>query len=74
MEYTNKKGQKYFLHGKVVVLRGGNRKQQIHWFARAIDKKTVVAQLPKGFKVVENTKTGLPVLKRVGEFHRAIKG
>ncbi len=59
---TNTKGQTYFLHGKMVTLRGG-RKQQIYYFART-EKDDALAGLPEGYKVTENKRTGLPMLKK----------
>lgn len=61
-KYTNNKGQDYYLHGKNVHLRS-RCEQLIYYFAREI-KAEAVNQLPGGFIVVENKKTGLPVLKR----------
>lgn len=65
MAYThkNKKGTTYYLHSQVVTLRGGGRKQTIYYFARSAGKNAIDA-VPQGFKVVENSRTGLPVLKR----------
>lgn len=60
--HTNSKGQTYFLHGKVVTLRGG-RKQQIYYFARE-EKDDALDELPDGYMVVENKRTGLPMLKK----------
>jgi hypothetical protein len=60
--HTNSKGQTYFLHGKVVTLRGG-RKQQIYYFARE-EKADALDDLPEGYLVVENKRTGLPMLKK----------
>ena len=60
--HTNSKGQEYFLHGKVVTLRGG-RKQQIYYFAREV-KDAALDDLPNGYQVVENKRTGLPMLKK----------
>ena len=59
---TNSKGQTYFLHGKQVTLRGG-RKQQIYYFARQ-EKADALNALPGGYKVMENKRTGLPMLKK----------
>lgn len=61
-QYTNAKGQTYYLHGKEVRLRSG-KNQQIHFFAKDV-RPGALEQLPAGFKVVENSKTGLPVLKK----------
>lgn len=60
---TNSKGQTYYLHEKLVTLRGG-RKQMIYYFAREV-KPGAINELPAGRMVVENKKTGLPLLKRV---------
>ncbi|MFT7183717.1 MAG: hypothetical protein ACI9QC_000036 [Oceanicoccus sp.] len=61
-EVTNSKGQKYFLHGKMVTLRGG-RQQQIYYFARE-EKPEVLGDLPEGYEVTENKRTGLPMLRK----------
>lgn len=60
--HTNSKGQTYFLHSKAVTLRGG-RKQTIFYFARE-EKEGGLDAVPEGMMVVENKKTGLPMLKR----------
>ncbi len=60
--HTNSKGQTYYLHGKVVTLRGG-RKQQIYYFARE-EKADALDDLPGGYEVVENKRTGLPMLRK----------
>lgn len=61
--HTNSKGQIYFLHSKNVTLRGG-RKQTIFYFAREEKEEGGLAAVPEGMLVVENKKTGLPMLKR----------
>ena len=60
--YTNKKGQQYFLHTKEVTLKNG-RKQRIYFFARE-QREGSLDSIPEGYKVVETTRTGMPVLKR----------
>ena len=60
---TNSKGTTYYLHTKEVVLRG-NRKQRIYYFAKQVTPETALDSLPKGYQVVENKKTGLPMLKK----------
>lgn len=60
--HRNSKGQTYYLHSKNVTLRGG-RKQTIYYFARE-EKAGVLNELPEGRVVVENKRTGLPLLKR----------
>ena len=61
--HTNSKGQTYFLHSKNVTLRGG-RKQTIFFFAREEREEGGLEAVPEGMQVVENKKTGLPMLKR----------
>ena len=60
--HTNSKGQTYYLHSRHVKLRGG-RDQVIFFFARE-EKEGVLGAVPEGYVVVENKKTGLPMLKR----------
>jgi hypothetical protein len=60
--FTNKKGVKYFLHSKLVNLKGG-REQTIYYFARDIRPGALEA-VPAGYKVIETAKTGMPILKK----------
>lgn len=60
--HTNSKGQTYYLHMKDVTLKGG-RLQRIYFFARDVREGAVDA-MPAGYIVVENARTGLPVLKK----------
>lgn len=64
--YTNKKGQQYYLHGKEVTLQGG-RKQRIHYFAREPKEGEAMDNVPDGYEVVENERTGLPFVRRQGK-------
>lgn len=59
--HTNSKGQTYFLHSKDVTLRGG-RQQTIYYFGKEV-KDGALDELPANKMVVENPKTGLPMLK-----------
>jgi hypothetical protein len=59
--YTNTKGRTYYLHSKDVNLKGG-RLQTIYYFSKEV-KPGALHVLPSGKIVVENEKTGLPVLK-----------
>jgi hypothetical protein len=61
-QHTNSKGQTYNLHMRDVTLKGG-RLQRIYFFARDV-RDGAVDSLPAGYMVVENAKTGLPVLKK----------
>lgn len=59
---SKKTGETYYLHSRVVTLRGG-RQQTIYFFARDIRDGSLNA-VPSGYVVVENSRTGLPMLKR----------
>jgi hypothetical protein len=61
-EFENSKKVKYYLHAKDVTLKGG-RKQKIFFFARDVRPGALDA-IPEGFKVIETTKTGMPILKK----------
>ena len=50
-DYDNSRGQKYYLHN-----RG-----KLFFFSK---KKEDGIDMPEGFSVVENQRTGLPMLKR----------
>lgn len=62
-QVTNSKGQTYFLHSKMVTLRGG-QKQRIFYFGREAKKEDALDEIPEGYKTVENKRTGLPLLKK----------
>lgn len=62
-QYTNQKGQTYFLHNRRVTLRGNNKEQTIYFFAREA-KDGVLDSIPDGYEVSETSRTGLPVLKK----------
>jgi len=59
---SNKSGETYYLHSREVTLRGG-RKQTIFFFAREV-KDGALDELPAGYEVMENKRTGLPMLRR----------
>lgn len=63
-QFTNSKGTTYYLHSKEVNLRGSGRNQVIYFFAKDVRPDTELDQLPEGYQVVENQRTGLPVLKK----------
>jgi hypothetical protein len=60
--FKNSKGISYYLHSKEVTLKGG-RKQRIFFFARDVRPEALDA-IPEGYKVIETTKTGMPILKK----------
>ena len=59
---SKKSGKTYYLHSKQVTLRGGH-KQTIYYFAGSAGANAM-DRLPNGFQIVENQRTGLPLLKR----------
>lgn len=61
--HTNSRGQEYFLHMKDVTLKGG-RVQRIYFFAREVKPEGAMDALPEGMMIVENERTGLPILKK----------
>lgn len=62
--YTNSKEQTYYLHSKQVTLKG-NLKMQIFYFKREVDAEFALDALPEGREVVENKRTGLPLVRRI---------
>ena len=60
--HTNSKGRSYYLHKKDVTLKGG-RVQTIYYFAK-VPGDAAIDELPPGYMVIENTRTGLPFLKK----------
>jgi len=59
---SKKTGETYYLHMRTVTLRGG-RQQTIYFFAREV-KDGALDELPEGYMVMENARTGLPMLKK----------
>lgn len=55
-EYTNKRGQTYWLHS-----RKGKGGAMLYFFSKKSEKSI---DLPSRFKVIENKRTGLPMVKR----------
>ncbi len=60
--FVNSKGNKYYLHEKVIQ-RAGGKASKLFFFAREI-KAGALDAVPAGYKVAE-MKTGLPVLKKI---------
>jgi len=59
---SKKSGKTYYLHSKNVTLKGG-RKQRIYYFAGTAGADSL-GDLPEGYTVIENARTGLPMLKK----------
>lgn len=62
-EYTNSKGQLYHLHSKEVTLKG-NLQMRIFYFKKEVDEEFAIDELPADREVVENERTGLPLVRR----------
>lgn len=60
---SKKSGKTYYLHSKEVKLAGG-RKQRIFYFAGEEKKTYSLDELPAGYEVMENKRTGLPMLRK----------
>lgn len=60
--YTNAKKQVYYLHFKDVTLKNG-MKQRIYFFARN-EREGSLESVPAGYKVMETSRTNMPVLKK----------
>ena len=59
---SKKSGKTYYLHSKSVTLRGG-RQQTIFYFAQDV-RDGALDSVPAGYTVMENPRTGLPMLKK----------
>jgi hypothetical protein len=61
--YKNSKGQEYFLHTSNVTLKGGHQRA-IYFFSKTVKETGSLDALPAGYIVSENSRTGLPLLKK----------
>jgi hypothetical protein len=59
---SNKSGKTYILHARKQELKGGQQ-VTLYYFAGAAGEGAIDA-LPAGYEVSENSKTGLPLLKK----------
>ena len=69
--HKNSKGTTYYLHNMEVELKSTGKKQTIYFFAKeelTVSKKgnpvTCLDALPDGKMVKENSRTGLPFVKK----------
>lgn len=58
---SDKSGKTYFLHSKTVTLKNTGKQQTIYFFSTKDDGSI---DLPAGYQVVQNQRSGLPFLKR----------
>lgn len=59
---SNKSGKTYFLHSRLQELKGG-QKVTLYYFA-GVAGPEAIDDLPEGYEVSENIRTGLPLLKK----------
>ena len=62
---SKKSGKTYFLHERKQELKGGQKVTLFYFGAEA--KEGAIDALPAGYEVSENTKTGLPLLKKTAK-------
>ena len=60
--YKNKRGVTYFLHQKQGT--GTSGKGKLFFFAKEARDNDGLDEIPDGYKIEENKRTGLPILKR----------
>jgi hypothetical protein len=59
---SKKNGKTFYLHGREQTLKGG-QKVKLYYFGGAV-KEGALDALPAGYVVSENSRTGLPLLKK----------
>lgn len=60
--HVNARGVTYYLHSREATLKGG-RVQRIYFFGKEA-KDGAIDEVPEGYKIKENPKTGLPFLTK----------
>jgi hypothetical protein len=60
---SNKSKKTYFLHSRLQKLKGG-QEVTLYYFAGA-QGAGVMEALPAGMEVIENERTGLPMLRKI---------
>ena len=60
---SKKSGKTYHLHARKQKLKGGQEVTLYYFGGEA--KEGAIDALPAGYEVSENTKTGLPLLKKI---------
>ncbi len=59
---SKKSGKTYHLHGRLQKLKGG-QEVTLYYFAGEV-KEGALDALPAGMEVIENDRTGLPMLRK----------
>ncbi len=59
---SKKSGTTYYLHKRIQTLKNG-RESTLFFFAKE-PKEGAIDELPSGYIVIENERTGLPFLKK----------
>ena len=60
---TNRRQEQYFLHARDIELRN-HHSQRIYFFAKS-EQVGAIDHVPEGYEIVENPRTGLPVLRKI---------
>ena len=60
----NGRGQEYYLHRKDILPRNQTTPRPMYFFAKSVREGAQDA-LPDGYEVIENERTGLPMLRKV---------
>ncbi|MDW8349599.1 MAG: hypothetical protein RML49_04970 [Verrucomicrobiae bacterium] len=60
---SSKNGKTFYLHSRKQKLRGGHE-VTLFFFSPQI-QEGALEHLPEGYQVSENTRTGLPILKKI---------
>lgn len=61
--YTSRDGRRYYLHRRMLAQSSG-RPRHLLYFAPDLRPGEEVARLPAGYDIIENDRTGMPLLKR----------
>lgn len=67
---SKKNGTTYYLHTRLVHLLSGTN-HRIYYFSHKNEGQTL-DKVPKGYEVVENTISGVPLLQKIGSKNNAV--
>jgi hypothetical protein len=60
---SKKSGKTFYLHGRDQKLKGGQMVKLYYFGGEA--KEAAIDAIPEGYEVSENSRTGLPFLKKI---------